>query len=316
MQQDPSSSEEITDFTPHEIGNLQKELTKLLRRKPKVEKEISELPLDRFLNCPSSLEVDRRISNALCCKSDDKEEHIKKTLKVDLLPRLALEIPFKSQEWRRTKLHKKIYTQNCSRTSFMAKCIEEKKMTTKRSDDESDETSGDASKWVKTDSEWPSELHTVYVSVLNTSKNLLKLPHSSLNGCFITLEPWLATRTTNWLMKETTPNNERTKNQNAMDSESGQPDGRDLERTTTTTPGSVRQSNQESKLQPSNVVMVKRSKCSCHTGTQLREKNGQEQCCDGENRRRSKREHPRFSGERVWSRKKGENIWRERGKIC
>lgn len=84
-QDDPSTSGEIADFTPEEIGKLQKELTKLLRRKPNVEKEISELPLDRFLNCPSSLEVDRRISNALCSDSGDhKEEDIEKTLSLIL----------------------------------------------------------------------------------------------------------------------------------------------------------------------------------------------------------------------------------------
>lgn len=83
-QEDPSSSDEIVDFTPEEIGKLQKELTKLLRRKPNVEKEISELPLDRFLNCPSSLEVDRRISNTLCSESGDKDEDIEKTLSVIL----------------------------------------------------------------------------------------------------------------------------------------------------------------------------------------------------------------------------------------
>lgn len=84
-EDDPSSSEEIADFTPEEIGKLQKELIKLLRKKPNVEKEISELPLDRFLNCPSSLEVDRRISNALCSESSgDKEEDIEKTLSVIL----------------------------------------------------------------------------------------------------------------------------------------------------------------------------------------------------------------------------------------
>ncbi|RDX68535.1 hypothetical protein CR513_52461, partial [Mucuna pruriens] len=95
--EDPSSSEEIADFTPEEIGKLQKELTKLLRQKPNVEKEIAELPLDRFLNCPSSLEVDRRISNVLCSDSEDKgkeedeeeeekeeEEDIEKTLSVIL----------------------------------------------------------------------------------------------------------------------------------------------------------------------------------------------------------------------------------------
>ncbi|XP_027353079.1 uncharacterized protein LOC113863634 [Abrus precatorius] len=85
-KEDPSSSEEIADFTPEEIGKLQKELTKLLRQKPNVEKEIAELPLDRFLNCPSSLEVDRRISDALCTDSEEKEEDedIEKTLSVIL----------------------------------------------------------------------------------------------------------------------------------------------------------------------------------------------------------------------------------------
>jgi len=72
--EDPSSSDQIPDFTPEEIGKLQKELTKLLRQKPKVEKEIAHLPLDRFLNCPSSLEVDRRISNALYSDSENKDD--------------------------------------------------------------------------------------------------------------------------------------------------------------------------------------------------------------------------------------------------
>ena len=75
-EDDPASlSDEISDFTREEIGNLQRELNKLLRQKPNnEEKEIAELPLDRFLNCPSSLEVDRRISNALYSSdSDDKD---------------------------------------------------------------------------------------------------------------------------------------------------------------------------------------------------------------------------------------------------
>ena len=63
LREDPSSSEEIADFTPEEIGKLKKELTKLLRQKPNiVEKEIAELPLDRFLNCPSSLEVELKFN--------------------------------------------------------------------------------------------------------------------------------------------------------------------------------------------------------------------------------------------------------------
>ncbi|KAE9598084.1 hypothetical protein Lalb_Chr15g0076781 [Lupinus albus] len=93
IQEDPSSTstEEITDFTNEEIGKLQKELTKLLRKKStNVEKEIAELPLDRFLNCPSSLEVDRRISNALCSDNnsevdkEDENNNIEKTLSVIL----------------------------------------------------------------------------------------------------------------------------------------------------------------------------------------------------------------------------------------
>ncbi|KAL2336416.1 hypothetical protein Fmac_010862 [Flemingia macrophylla] len=188
--EDPSSSEEIADFTPEEIGNLQKELTKLLRRKPNVEKEISELPLDRFLNCPSSLEVDRRISNALCSESEDKEEDIEKTLSVILdkckdicadnrkkaIGKKSISFLLKKifvcrsgfaptpslrdtlQESRmekllRTMLHKKIYTQNCSPASLMKKCLEDKS-TRKRNEDESEERNGDGCKWVKTDSEY------------------------------------------------------------------------------------------------------------------------------------------------------------------
>ncbi|CAJ1976077.1 unnamed protein product [Sphenostylis stenocarpa] len=87
--EDPSSSLEIPDFSPEEIRKLQNELTKLLRQKPKVEKDIAHLPLDRFLNCPSSLEVDRRISNVLCTEEQQEEEHeqeedIEKTLSVIL----------------------------------------------------------------------------------------------------------------------------------------------------------------------------------------------------------------------------------------
>ncbi|KAL6285359.1 hypothetical protein ACE6H2_009749 [Prunus campanulata] len=87
IQEDPTSSEEILDnFTPEEVGKLHKELTKLLTRKPNIEKEIADLPLDRFLNCPSSLEVDRRNSNALCFDSadDHKDEDIEKTISVIL----------------------------------------------------------------------------------------------------------------------------------------------------------------------------------------------------------------------------------------
>lgn len=94
QHQSPSSSDEdqLADFTPEEVGKLQKELTKLLRRKPavpattKVEGDIqnaADLPLDRFLNCPSSLEVSRRISTAGCSISGDKDdEDIDRTIRV------------------------------------------------------------------------------------------------------------------------------------------------------------------------------------------------------------------------------------------
>lgn len=80
-----SSSTDLTEFTPEEVRQLQKELTKLLKRKPasKAEAENADLPLDRFLNCPSSLEVDRTISNRFSTYSDDKEEEdIDRTIRV------------------------------------------------------------------------------------------------------------------------------------------------------------------------------------------------------------------------------------------
>lgn len=89
--QDLSFSGDLDDFTPEEVGKLQKELTKLLTRKNKkrksdVNRELGNLPLDRFLNCPSSLEVDRRISNALASGGDfyENEEDMERTISVIL----------------------------------------------------------------------------------------------------------------------------------------------------------------------------------------------------------------------------------------
>ncbi|KAJ7963307.1 NGR2 [Quillaja saponaria] len=194
IEEEPSASEEIVDFTPEEVGKLQKELTKLLRRKPNVEKEITELPLDRFLNCPSSLEVDRRNSNALCSDSDDhKEEDIEKTISVILgkckdicaetnkrkaIGKKSISFLLKKmfvcrsgfapapslrdtlQESRmekllRTILLKKINSQTSSRASSMKKYIGDKQnITKKRKEDEAEEKNTDACKWVKTDSEY------------------------------------------------------------------------------------------------------------------------------------------------------------------
>lgn len=79
---------DLAEFTPEEVSKLEKELTKLLSKKPapKVDGEIANLPLDRFMNCPSSLEVDRRISTSLCSDLDDKddEDDINRTIRVIL----------------------------------------------------------------------------------------------------------------------------------------------------------------------------------------------------------------------------------------
>ncbi|KAI3889384.1 hypothetical protein MKW92_038202 [Papaver armeniacum] len=71
--------DDLDNFTPEEVGKLQEELKKLLSRKPKpalTEEEqcrtlsgrrgvklFNLLPLDKFLNCPSSLEVERKAND-------------------------------------------------------------------------------------------------------------------------------------------------------------------------------------------------------------------------------------------------------------
>ncbi|XP_050233864.1 protein NEGATIVE GRAVITROPIC RESPONSE OF ROOTS isoform X2 [Mercurialis annua] len=163
-----SSPDDLQDYTPEEIGKLQKELTKLLSRKPNSdkEKEVSKnLPLDRFLNCPSSLEVDRRISSHTATSDmDDNEEDIERTISVILgrckdicekkkkkkkdigkkslsfllnkmfvcrsgfAPQPSLRDTFQESRMEkllRTLLHKKMNHQNSSRASSMKKYIED-----------------------------------------------------------------------------------------------------------------------------------------------------------------------------------------------
>ncbi|WOK93231.1 hypothetical protein Cni_G01926 [Canna indica] len=63
-------SKDLSDFTIEEVNKLQKELKNLLIYKSKsssigsviTKEDRVNLPLNRFLNCPSSLEVDRRMS--------------------------------------------------------------------------------------------------------------------------------------------------------------------------------------------------------------------------------------------------------------
>ena len=60
----PTSTQEhdLPEFTIEEAEKLQDALAKLLRRAKSKSGARGDLPLDRFLNCPSSLEVDRRVA--------------------------------------------------------------------------------------------------------------------------------------------------------------------------------------------------------------------------------------------------------------
>ncbi|KAM0833695.1 hypothetical protein ACQ4PT_064101 [Festuca glaucescens] len=75
----PSSAHNLPEFTIEEAEKLQEALAKLLRRaKSKSGARGAEdglgLPLDRFLNCPSSLEVDKRVLRK-GDEGDDVEGH-------------------------------------------------------------------------------------------------------------------------------------------------------------------------------------------------------------------------------------------------
>ncbi|KAG8656543.1 hypothetical protein MANES_04G147300v8 [Manihot esculenta] len=196
-EEDPSSSEDLQDFTAEEIGKLQKELTKLLSRKPTCDKEkevAKTLPLDRFLNCPSSLEVDRRISNTVTSDMDDNEEDIERTISVilgrckdiceknkkkaikkksisfllrkifvctsGLAPQPSLRDTLQESRMEkllRTLLHKKINHQNSTRASSVKKYIEDGKQKSKKENEKEEgkrNKTCDGSKWVKTDSEY------------------------------------------------------------------------------------------------------------------------------------------------------------------
>nr|GMC71065.1 uncharacterized protein LOC109187586 [Ipomoea batatas] len=85
-EEEQCSSPDLAEFTPEEVGKLQKALTKLLSRKSVSKGEAqsnADLPLDRFLNCPSSLEVDRRLSNISAANSlyDCEEDEIDRTIR-------------------------------------------------------------------------------------------------------------------------------------------------------------------------------------------------------------------------------------------
>ncbi|KAG2322457.1 hypothetical protein Bca52824_015670 [Brassica carinata] len=205
--QDLSFSGDLDDFTPEEVGKLQKELTKLLtrkntKRKSDVNRELANLPLDRFLNCPSSLEVDRRISNALSGGGDfdENEEDIERTISVILgrckaistesnnknkkskrdlsktsvsyllkkmfvcsegfspLPNHSLRDTFQESRMEkllRVMLHKKVNAQASSKQTSTKKYVQDKQqLSLKYEEEEEGRSSGNGSKWVKTDSDF------------------------------------------------------------------------------------------------------------------------------------------------------------------
>ncbi|XP_019256607.1 PREDICTED: uncharacterized protein LOC109235051 [Nicotiana attenuata] len=185
------NSPDLAEFTPEEVGKLQKELTKLLSRKPADD----ILPLDRFLNCPSSLEVDRRISSSstnsdnfdydeeeidrtirviigrckdVCSKQNKKKAIGKKSISFLLKKMFACASgnfgppptfpdPFhesRMEKLLRTMLSKKINPQNASRTSTKRYLEDKQPKKEEQEEKKREKTCNDGSKWVKTDSEF------------------------------------------------------------------------------------------------------------------------------------------------------------------
>ncbi|XP_072980294.1 protein NEGATIVE GRAVITROPIC RESPONSE OF ROOTS-like [Typha angustifolia] len=204
IKQDSRPSQELPDrFTLEEVKKLQEELTKLLSRRPvkcssregseSVEEERANLPLNRFLNCPSSLDVDRTSCEKFCSDLDSNENgeiDISPNTKImlskanDLLARnpsaikqgsLAILLK-KILAWRggfapspislrdpiphsrmdkilRTVLQKKIYPQTSASMSTK-KYLENKPTDKMKHHSKKEEKDEDGCKWVKTDSEY------------------------------------------------------------------------------------------------------------------------------------------------------------------
>ncbi|KAK6148762.1 hypothetical protein DH2020_016287 [Rehmannia glutinosa] len=199
-QDEECSSPDFSEFTSEEVVKLQKELKKLLSKKPASTKadhhqepaNIADLPLDRFLNCPSSLEVDRTISNRFSTYSD--EDEIDRTIRIILgrckdvcekkkrtigkrslaylvkkmfvcrggfVPTPSMRDTFQEsrmEKLMRTMLTKKLNPQKASRTSSTKKYLEDYRPTSSKAE-ENEEKSHDksrdgSSKWDKTDSEY------------------------------------------------------------------------------------------------------------------------------------------------------------------
>ncbi|XP_019710035.1 protein NEGATIVE GRAVITROPIC RESPONSE OF ROOTS-like [Elaeis guineensis] len=191
------ASQDFPDFTMEEVRKLQKELTKLLSRKSKSstkgpevveEEERANLPLNRFLNFPSSLEVDRTASLRLQDDLDNNKGDLSPNTKIILnkakdwlldnrnamkektltfllkkifvcrsgfSPTPSLRDPMpesRMEKILRTLLQKKIYPRS-SASSSMRKCLEERPVENVQAE-KKEEKGEDRYKWVKTDSEY------------------------------------------------------------------------------------------------------------------------------------------------------------------
>ncbi|CAI0419016.1 unnamed protein product, partial [Linum tenue] len=209
--EDPMSSpDDFQDFTPEEIGKLQKELTKLLTKKANSDKEkelVANLPLDRFLNCPSSLEVDRRLSTESFEEHNKEEYDIERTISVILgrckdirakkkekaigkksisfllkkmfvcssgfAPQPSLRDTLaesRMEKLLRTMLHKKMSSQNCaSRASSMKRYIGDK-LQLHRGDQQQEEDEQRRHKTASDGSKWvktDSDCKPTYRHILN-----------------------------------------------------------------------------------------------------------------------------------------------------
>ncbi|XP_020085938.1 uncharacterized protein LOC109708553 isoform X1 [Ananas comosus] len=199
--EDRRASQDVLDFTLEEAKKLQEELAKLLRRRSKSsfrrsssgEDERANLPLDRFLNCPSSLEVNRTVGNKntdnsdyneingdlspntkiILCKARDllasKRDAIKQRSLTFLLKKMfvcrggfapapSFKDPLmesKTEKILRTIIHKKMFSQSASPSTTTKRCLENKPTERTRKCDREEEERGEGGcKWVKTDADY------------------------------------------------------------------------------------------------------------------------------------------------------------------
>ncbi|XP_077239956.1 protein DEEPER ROOTING 1-like [Tasmannia lanceolata] len=186
--------EDLSNFTAEEVGKLQEQLTKLLSLKPvsnaiESRGEIANLPLDKFLNCPSSLEVDRTNCQRFCDDVDKDDGSLSRSTSIILskskevctdnstairqrslsfllkkmfvcrggfaaAPSLRDQLPeTRMEKLLRAIIHKKIYPQS-SASKSTKKYLGNKQTCKTDIENQTQERADDGCKWVKTDSDF------------------------------------------------------------------------------------------------------------------------------------------------------------------